>query len=72
MIYTEKANFPYPLLTNNSPDYKNSIFDFDVDLNENTNEYICIQVIKAYNKTSYTISIKSGQHIYFVINNCSS
>lgn len=30
MIYTEQANFPYPVLRNNSNDYNDPIFDFDV------------------------------------------
>ncbi|SHJ59078.1 hypothetical protein SAMN02745248_00492 [Hathewaya proteolytica DSM 3090] len=40
MIYTKKANFPYPLLINNTDDYKNANFDFDVELKENADEYI--------------------------------
>lgn len=67
MIYTEKANFPYPLLTNNSPDYKNSIFDFDVDLNENTNEYI-FNIDYSIESEFIKNNIKSGKaKILFII-----
>lgn len=40
MIYTKKANFPYPILMNNTDDYINSMFDLDIDINENTDSYI--------------------------------
>lgn len=40
MIYSKKANFPYPILMNNSDDYKNAEFEFDVSLQENTDSYI--------------------------------
>ena len=40
MIYTKRANFPFPLLTNTSDDYKKPKFDLDIELEENTNEFI--------------------------------
>lgn len=40
MIYTKKATFPYPMLVNNSNDYKNGKFEFDLDLKENSDSYI--------------------------------
>lgn len=39
MIYSKKANFPYPILMNNSNDYKKSEFEFDVDFKENTDNF---------------------------------
>lgn len=39
MIYKKDANFPYPLLTNTSPSYESSMFELDVNLEENTNNY---------------------------------
>ena len=40
MIYTKRANFPFPLLTNTNEDYKNPKFDLDIELSENTDELI--------------------------------
>lgn len=40
MIYTKKANFPYPILMNFMDDYKNAKFELDVDLKENQDNYI--------------------------------
>ena len=40
MIYKKDANFPYPLLTNTSNSYDNCSFILDINLEENTNEYI--------------------------------
>lgn len=40
MIYKKDANFPYPILTNTSNSYDNCSFILDINLDENTNEYI--------------------------------
>lgn len=40
MIYKKDANFPYPILTNTSNSYDNCSFILDVNLEENTNEYV--------------------------------
>lgn len=40
MIYTKKANFPYPILMNFTDDYINPEFELDVDIRDNTEEYI--------------------------------
>lgn len=40
MIYKKDANFPYPILTNTSSSYDNCSFILDINLEENTNEYI--------------------------------
>ncbi|MGL5917013.1 MAG: hypothetical protein ACRCZC_04860 [Culicoidibacterales bacterium] len=39
MIYKKDANFPYPILTNNSTDYEIADFYFDVDLIEDSENY---------------------------------
>ena len=39
MIYSKKANFPYPVLTNHSCEYADAEFEFDVMLSENTDVY---------------------------------
>ena len=40
MIYNKDANFPYPILTNTSNSYDNCSFILDINLEENTNEYV--------------------------------
>lgn len=40
MIYKKDANFPYPILTNTSNSYDNCSFILDINLEENTNEYV--------------------------------
>lgn len=40
MIYKKDANFPYPILTNTSNSYENCSFTLEVNLEENTNDYI--------------------------------
>ena len=40
MIYTKKANFPYPILMNFTDDYIDSEFEFDVELKDTIDEYI--------------------------------
>ena len=39
MIYRKEANFPYPVLTNNSNSYETSNFILDVNLQENNKNY---------------------------------
>ncbi|MGL5383755.1 MAG: hypothetical protein ACRDCC_09755, partial [Culicoidibacterales bacterium] len=39
MIYKKDANFPYPLLTNNSLGYTDAEFYFDIELIENSEAY---------------------------------
>lgn len=40
MIYTKKANFPYPVLMNFTDDYIDARFELDVNIKDNTDEYI--------------------------------
>lgn len=39
MIYKKSANFPYPLLSNESTAYSNCEFNLDINLDENSNSY---------------------------------
>lgn len=40
MIYTKKANFPYPILTNKSYEYTDAEFNLDVELKSNAEAFI--------------------------------
>lgn len=40
MIYTKKANFPYPVLMNFTDDYKDAEFECDVALKDDANDYM--------------------------------
>lgn len=40
MIYTKKANFPYPILMNYSNDYQDGEFELDITLRDNAEDYI--------------------------------
>ena len=40
MIYTRKTKFSYPIFMNVSNDYHNVDFDFDVDLTDNSEDYV--------------------------------
>lgn len=42
MIYTKKANFPYPVLMNFTNEYKDALFELDVDLRDNSEEFFSI------------------------------
>jgi hypothetical protein len=52
MIYNKDANFPYPILNNESKSYKNSFFKLDVDLKEYHENYI---FVLEYNISSFFI-----------------
>lgn len=39
MIYTKKANFPYPVLMNFTDDYLDPEFELDVSIRDNTDQY---------------------------------
>ena len=39
MIYTKKANFPYPVLMNFTNEYKDALFELDVDLRDKSEEF---------------------------------
>ena len=40
MIYTKKANFPYPVLMNFSDDYQDPEFSLDVMIKDNTDDFL--------------------------------
>ncbi len=46
MIYTKEASFPFPLLSNNSFDYINNIFNLDINLFQDNERYICHFIYK--------------------------
>lgn len=39
MIYTKEANFPYPILSNNSDSYSLNYFNLDVNINDDVDHY---------------------------------
>lgn len=75
MIYTKKANFPYPILMNFTDDYVNPEFELDVDIRDNTDEYIVDvswKISSAYitellrsNKASLYLIIKSRDNQFY-------
>ena len=78
MIYKKDANFPYPLLTNTSNSYDGCNFTLDIELNENTYEYI-FQIkyeIESYfikklireNKAQLVLVVQSKDNKFFNLN----
>ena len=60
MIYTKKANFPYPVLMNFTDDYKDAEFEFDVLLKEDTNDYM-IEIEWMISSSFVQDQLKSGK-----------
>lgn len=77
MIYTKKANFPYPILMNFSDDYQNSEFELDVALRDNSDQYIIdvswnissdyIKNQLKHKKATLILIIKSKDNQYYPI-----
>ena len=78
MIYKKDVNFPYPLLTNTSNSYEGCNFTLDIELNENTYEYI-FQIkyeIESYfikklireNKAQLVLVVQSKDNKFFNLN----
>lgn len=75
MIYKKDANFPYPLLTNTSNSYDGCNFILDIDLNENTYDYIIqinydiesdfIKKIIDENKAQLVLVVQSKDNKFF-------
>lgn len=75
MIYKKDANFPYPLLTNTSNSYEGCNFILDIDLNENTYDYIIkidyqiesdfIKNVIEENKAQLVLVIQSKDNKFF-------
>lgn len=78
MIYKKDANFPYPLLTNTSNSYEGCNFTLDIELNENTYEYIFqinydiesdfIKKLIEENKAQLVLVIQSKDNKFFNLN----
>ena len=75
MIYKKDANFPYPLLTNTSNSYDRCNFMLDIELNENTYDYM-IQInydiesdfmkkLIAENKAQLVLVVQSKDNKFF-------
>ena len=75
MIYTKKANFPYPVLMNFTDDYIDARFELDVNIKDNTDEYIVdvtweisskyIKDLLRYKKASLYLIIKSKDNQFY-------
>lgn len=78
MIYKKDANFPYPLLTNTSNSYDGCNFTLDIELNENTYEYIFqikyeiesdfIKRLIRENKAQLVLVVQSKDNKFFNLN----
>ena len=78
MIYTKKANFPYPVLMNYTDDYQNAEFELDVNLRDNSDNYILditwsvssrfIQDLLKRGKAVLVLIIKSKDNQFFFLN----
>ena len=78
MIYKKDANFPYPLLTNTSNSYDGCNFTLDIELNENTYEYIFqikyeiesdfIKKLIRENKAQLVLVVQSKDNKFFNLN----
>ena len=77
MIYTKKANFPYPVLMNYTDDYQNAEFELDVNLRDNSDNYILditwsvssrfIQDLLKRGKAVLVLIIKSKDNQFFFL-----
>lgn len=78
MIYSKKANFPFPLLMNNSDDYINPEFEIDASLSDNTDSFILnvtYQISSSYienlltkKKARLILIIKSKDNQFYILN----
>ncbi|EKY26720.1 hypothetical protein [Clostridium celatum] len=66
MIYKKDANFPYPILTNSSNSYENCSFTLEVNLEENTNDYI-LEINYDITSTFITRLLENGQAILILV-----
>lgn len=81
MIYTKKANFPYPVLMNFTDDYCNPVFELDVDMKENVEDYIIniqweigsefIEDLLKSKKADLIFIIKSRDNQFYCLDNMS-
>lgn len=78
MIYTKKANFPYPVLMNFTDDYQNAEFELDVSLRDNQENYIFditwsvssdfVRDLLRKNKAVLVLIVKSKDNQFFFMN----
>ena len=67
MIYTKKANFPYPVLMNFSDDYKDPEFSLDVMIKDNTDDFL-IEVAWDISSDYIYELLKTGKaNLYLII-----
>ncbi len=66
MIYTKKANFPYPMYISGTDDYINPNFSLDIDLIENQERYI-LKVTSEVDSTFITDLINNKKVGLFLI-----
>lgn len=79
MIYTKKANFPYPILMNFTDDYIDPEFELDVNIKDNMKEFILeigwkisskfIKNLIKKEKASLILIIKSRDNQFYKLNN---
>lgn len=67
MIYTKKANFPYPVLMNFSDDYQDPEFSLDVMIKDNTDDFL-IEVAWDISSDYIYELLKTGKaNLYLII-----
>lgn len=67
MIYTKKANFPYPILMNFSDDYQDPEFSLDVMIKDNTDDFL-IEVTWDISSDYIYELLKTGKaNLYLII-----
>lgn len=67
MIYTRKTNFSYPIFMNVSNDYCKAEFDFDVNLTDNSEEYIFNIEYKISSKFLNNLLERGLAKIYLIV-----
>lgn len=67
MIYTRKTNFSYPIFMNVSNDYCKAEFDFDVNLTDNSEEYIFYIEYKISSKFLNNLLKRGLAKIYLIV-----
>ena len=67
MIYTRKTKFSYPIFMNVSNDYRKVEFDFDVNLTDNSEEYVFNIEYKISSKFLNHLLAKKLAKIYLVV-----
>lgn len=67
MIYKKEANFPYPLYTNTSTSYENPLFELNINLSENTDNYIFVIDYSISSRFICELLQQQKANIYLVI-----